>query len=43
MAPTLPGLSAAAQGERAGGGRVEYTPDGGDDWDDEDPDEDLEI
>lgn len=35
-APVLPGTAVAAGG-------IEYTPDRGDDWDDEDPDEDLEL
>ncbi|GAA6055943.1 hypothetical protein JCM3770_005608 [Rhodotorula araucariae] len=30
-------------GNGAGGGGIEYTPDRGDDWDDEDPDGDLEL
>ncbi|GAA6008608.1 hypothetical protein JCM10207_007177 [Rhodosporidiobolus poonsookiae] len=43
-APVLPGAAAAEQGGGGGGGAtVEYTPDEGDDWDDEDPDGDLEI
>ncbi|GEM06639.1 hypothetical protein Rt10032_c02g0656 [Rhodotorula toruloides] len=37
-APVLPGTATAAVG-----GGIEYTPDRGDDWDDEDPDEDLEL
>ncbi|BGO90455.1 hypothetical protein NBRC10512v2_002503 [Rhodotorula toruloides] len=40
-APVLPGTAAAAAA--GGGGGIEYTPDRGDDWDDEDPDEDLEL
>ncbi|BGP30929.1 hypothetical protein JCM10296v2_002691 [Rhodotorula toruloides] len=40
-APVLPGTATAAAA--GGGGGIEYTPDRGDDWDDEDPDEDLEL
>ncbi|GAA5890195.1 hypothetical protein JCM5296_002845 [Sporobolomyces johnsonii] len=44
--PTEADLAATAtarSGAGGGGLTVEYTPDRGDDWDDEDPDEDLEI
>uniref|UniRef100_A0A0K3CI83 Elongator complex protein 5 n=1 Tax=Rhodotorula toruloides TaxID=5286 RepID=A0A0K3CI83_RHOTO len=41
-APVLPG-TATATAAAGGGGGIEYTPDRGDDWDDEDPDEDLEL
>ncbi|GAA5919395.1 hypothetical protein JCM6882_005085 [Rhodosporidiobolus microsporus] len=48
VAPSLPGQGALASlggagGGAGGAGRVEYTPDEGDDLDEEDPDEDLEI
>ncbi|GAA5858405.1 hypothetical protein JCM1840_001187 [Sporobolomyces johnsonii] len=41
--PTEADLAATARPGGGGGLTVEYTPDRGDDWDDEDPDEDLEI
>ncbi|GAA5943550.1 hypothetical protein JCM1841_003365 [Sporobolomyces salmonicolor] len=41
--PTEADVAARAQQRGGGGLTVEYTPDRGDDWDDEDPDEDLEI
>ncbi|GAA5986207.1 hypothetical protein JCM11641_002889 [Rhodosporidiobolus odoratus] len=44
VAVQVPGLERPeGAGTGGGAGRVEYTPDEGDDWDDEDPDEDLEI
>ncbi|BGP14816.1 hypothetical protein JCM10213v2_002771 [Rhodosporidiobolus nylandii] len=44
VAPLLPsGEGWTGEREARGEGKVEYTPDEGDDWDEEDPDEDLEI
>lgn len=42
VAPVLPGAQAQAQ-VGGGAGGIEYTPDRGDDWDEEDPDGDLEL
>ncbi|GAA5840790.1 hypothetical protein JCM9279_001222 [Rhodotorula babjevae] len=45
--PVLPGVQALREREGAGGGPsaggIDYTPDRGDDWDEEDPDGDLEL
>ncbi|GAA5910156.1 hypothetical protein JCM8208_006741 [Rhodotorula glutinis] len=43
VVPVLPGVQALREGAGGGGGGIDYTPDRGDDWDEEDPDGDLEL
>ncbi|KPV76186.1 uncharacterized protein RHOBADRAFT_52228 [Rhodotorula graminis WP1] len=47
VVPVLPGAlregGGGGGGTAGGGGGIEYTPDRGDDWDEEDPDGDLEL